>query len=271
MIVTIILIIIMLLILSILLKDNFSERMSSENDLINLNDYEKQIYSQNGEDGITEKIIDLIYGNDKNNKYYVEFGVETGIECNTRFLREKYNWNGLLMDGGYEDTYINLQREFLTKENIVDLFKKYNVPKHINLLCVDIDFNDFYLTKEILKEYEADIIIVEYNSTPLANEDKIVIYNSTQMWDRTNYFGASLLSYTKLLNKYDYTLVYCDKNGVNAFYINNKFINEINRILYAGNIDEIYRPGNYGTGPNGGHQQDPHNRKYLTYDEAINI
>lgn len=268
--ITVIIIIIIILIL-IILFNKLSECMTSNNDLINLNDFEHKIYSQNGEDGITEKLIDLIYGNDKNNKYYVEFGVENGTECNTRILREKYNWTGLLMDGSNENTDINLRKEFLTKENIVELFKKYNVPKHINLLCVDIDFNDFYLTKEILKEYESDIIIVEYNSTPLANEDKIIIYNSTQMWDYTNYFGASLLSYNKLLNKHNYTLVYCNKNGVNAFYINNKFINQINKILHAGNINEIYRPGNYNSGPNGGHPQDPHDRKYITYDEAINV
>jgi hypothetical protein len=274
MILNIILLIIILLIiilLIVILFKNLSENMNNQNDLIDLNNYEKKIYSQNGEDGITEKLIDLLYGNDKNNKYYVEFGVENGTECNTRILREKYNWNGLLMDGSNKNTNINLQKEFLTKENIVSLFKKYNVPKHIHLLCVDIDFNDFYLTKEILKEYESDIIIVEYNSTHLSNEDKIVIYNSTQMWDYTNYFSASLLSYTKLLNKYNYTLVYCNKNGVNAFYINNKFIDKINKIINAGDINKIYRPGGYGLGPNGGHPSDPQDRPYIKYYEAINL
>ncbi len=269
MILNIILLIIILLI--VILFRNSIENMYNQNDLIDLNNYEKKIYSQNGEDGISEKIIDLLYGNDKNNKYYVEFGVENGMECNTRILREKYNWNGLLMDGSNENTNINLQKEFLKKENIVELFKKYNVPNHINLLCVDIDFNDFYLTNEILKKYESDIIIVEYNATHLANEDKIVIYNSTQMWDYTNYFGASLLSYTKLFNKYNYTLVYCNKNGVNAFYINNKFIDKINKIINAGDINKIYRPSTYGLGPNGGHPSDPFNRQYITYEKAIKL
>ena len=56
--------------------------------------FENKIFSQNGEDGITMKLVDLIYNCDNNNKYYVEFGVENGNECNTRILREKYNWKG---------------------------------------------------------------------------------------------------------------------------------------------------------------------------------
>jgi hypothetical protein len=43
---------------------------------MNLSNYENKVYSQNGEDGITEKLIDIIYGNNKFSKYYVEFRVE---------------------------------------------------------------------------------------------------------------------------------------------------------------------------------------------------
>ena len=39
--------------------------------------YEKRIFSQNGEDGITMKLLELIYDGDNNDKYYVEFGVES--------------------------------------------------------------------------------------------------------------------------------------------------------------------------------------------------
>ena len=84
--------------------------------------FEKKIYSQNGEDGVLQKIFTLI---GTTNKYYVEFGVEDGRECNTRILRG--SWTGLLMDGGYEDLEINLHQEFITAENVVDLFKKYDV------------------------------------------------------------------------------------------------------------------------------------------------
>ena len=126
---------------------------------INLSYFERKQFSQNGEDGITEKLIELIYNGNNNNKFFVEFGVENGLECNTRILREKYKWKGLQMDGSYENSEINLRKEWISKENIIGLFKKYNVPKNINLLSVDIDFNDFYCLKEILSVYTCDIII----------------------------------------------------------------------------------------------------------------
>lgn len=36
--------------------------------------------------------------------------------------------SGLLMDGSNENPAINLHKEYMTSENIADLFKKYNVP-----------------------------------------------------------------------------------------------------------------------------------------------
>jgi len=234
--------------------------------------FESKKYSQNGEDGIIKKLLELIYDDDNNNKYYVEFGVENGNECNTRILREDFNWNGLQMDGTYENNDINLKREFITKENIVDLFKKYNIPAIINLLSVDIDFNDFYCLKEILSNYKCDIIICEYNATHLPSEDKIVIYDPNGGWDNTNYFGASLFSLYKLGNKYNYSLIYCNENGINCFFIHNDIINS--RQLYfndMNNVEKIYKKAGYSDGPNGGHPQDPYNRPYINYEEAIKI
>jgi hypothetical protein len=234
--------------------------------------FENRIFSQNGEDGITMKLIELIYEGNNDNKFYVEFGVENGVECNTRVLWEKYNWKGLQMDGGNENNSINLKKEFITKENVVELFRKYNVPKNINILSVDIDFNDFYCLKEILSNYQCDIIICEYNATHSAHEDKIIIYDKNGRWDGSNYFGASLLSLDKLGKMHNYSLIYCDKNGVNCFFINNDIlINKNLHIINLNDIEKIYKPPRYGRGPNGGHPRDPYNRQFITFDEAINL
>lgn len=236
---------------------------------MDLSKYERKIFSQNGEDGVTMALVELIY-KDTSNKYYVEFGVQDGSECNTRILREKYKWNGLQMDGSHANESINLKKEFITKENVVELFKKYNVPSHINLLSVDIDFNDFYCLKEILKHYTCDIIICEYNATHLANEDKVVIYDKNGGWDCTNYFGASLLALNKLGERYNYTLVYCNDNGVNCFLVSNvKMIENNLELKDAGNVESLYRKARYSSGRNGGHPEDNMNRKYIVYDEAI--
>lgn len=238
---------------------------------MNISTYEQKIFSQNGEDGITMKLVEMIYDN-HSDKYYVEFGVESGSECNTRILREKYGWNGLQMDGGNQNNAINLHQEFITKENINELFKKYNVPSTINLLSIDIDFNDFYCLKEILTKYRCDIIICEYNGTHFPNEDKIIKYDPNGRWDGTNYFGASLLSFYKLGKKYNYTLVYCNEIGVNCFFIHDDIIRTKNlNIMNMGNITDIYKPSRYSSGPNGGHIQDPNFRQYISFNEAMDL
>ena len=69
---------------------------------MDISQFEEKIYSQNGEDGIVMKLIENLYDKDfKGN--FVEFGVESGIECNTRILRENYKWSGLQMDGMHEN------------------------------------------------------------------------------------------------------------------------------------------------------------------------
>lgn len=240
-------------------------------EIIDLSLFEYRIFSQNGEDGIIIKLLELIYDENNNkNKYYVEFGVENGNECNTRILREKYNWNGLQMDGTNENFNINLRKEFITKENITELFLKYNVPKTINILSIDIDFNDFYCLNEILKKYKCDIIICEYNSTHHFDEDKIVQYDKNGKWDGSNYFGASLLSLNVLCEIYNYSLIYCNSTGVNCFFIHDDIIKTKNlNFLNCKNVSKIYRPPYYGNGPRHGHRHDSLNRTYITSGKAI--
>lgn len=75
-------------------------------------------------------------------KRYVEFGVESGQECVTHYLREKSGFTGLMMDGSNENPGINLWREYFRAENIVSLFQKHDVPHPtFDVLSIDIDLN----------------------------------------------------------------------------------------------------------------------------------
>jgi hypothetical protein len=41
--------------------------------------------------------------------------------------------------------------------------------------------------------------------------------------------------------------------------------------LNFGDIEKIYRPPRYGSGQDGGHPQDRKFRKYITFEQAINV
>jgi hypothetical protein len=209
----------------------------------NINNFEKRVYSQNGEDGIIEIIFDKI---GTTNKYFVEFGVEDGRECNTKNLRENFGWKGLMMDGnGYNNPLI--KKEFITAENINHLFKKYNVPINFDLLSIDIDFNDYYVWRAI-KKYNPRVVLIEYNSSIPYNLSKVVKYEPLRMWDGTNYFGASIKTLYLLGKSKGYALIACDSNGSNAFFIKKELIknNFLNKKL-----KDIYKPPNWGKKMNG--------------------
>ena len=251
------------------------------NDPRSLRGYEKKTFSQNGEDGITIELLNRLYDN-ASNQYYVEFGVQEfpfgtagfhggGDQCNTRILREK-GWSGLLMDSSDENESINLRKEFVTKENVISLFEKYEVPKKFELLSVDVDFSDFYILHRIIKEYLIDIIIVEYNAYFLPHEDAVVKYKTNCGWDGySNYFGASLLAFKRLLNKYNYSLVYAENQGVDAFFVNNDILEKnIQKFVNVNDVDVLYSSAKYGGGPRGGHTADAKNRKFIKSNDAIN-
>jgi hypothetical protein len=127
----------------------------------------------------------------------------------------------------------------------------------------------------VLEHYTCDIIVCEYNASIPAHEDKVVPYDPNKTWDGTNYFGTSLLSLTKLCNHHDYTLVYCERCGVNAFFVRTELLHGRNvEILNMGNIDKLFKPVNYGgflnptAGLGTGHVHDHLNRQYITYDET---
>lgn len=235
---------------------------------IDLQPFEKKIFSQNGEDGVTLKILDYI---GTTNKYYVEFGVEDGLECNTRVFRENFAWQGLMMDGCFENQAINLQKEFITSDNINQLFEKYNVPSEFDILSIDIDFNDFYVWNAISNKYKPRIVIIEYNASISPKHDWVVREDKNYFWDGTNYAGAGILSYRKLGNSKGYTLVYAEDNGVNLFFVRNDVLKHLKlRFKDQNDALKLYKVPRY-FGVLGGHPRDPLNRNYISYDEAKKI
>lgn len=229
-----------------------------------LNNYEKRYYSQNGEDGIIQEIYNRI---SLSSNFFVEFGVEDGVQCNCRRLALYVNgWHGLMIEGSpemyerlkynYDQNVVKTVHSFITKENIVQIFEENNVPKDLGLLSVDIDGNDYWVLKEILlSDYRPSIIVSEYNAYHQPPVEWIMKYNPEHIWDGTSYQGASLQSLTKLCNKFDYALVCTDSKGVNAFYVKKEYMNDKLKELTP---SEAYHPARYYGHLNNGEYGHPH-------------
>ena len=165
----------------------------------------KGMYSQFGEEPIWDFIFSKI---GVTNKFLVDFGAG-GLGCemsNSRYLLNK-GWSGLLMDGE-GDPNKDIKKEFITKENIVSLFEKYDVPVEFDFLSIDIDGNDYWVLKEVLKKYSPRLIVAEFNGTIPNGVSKAMKYNPTHCWGNNDYYGFSFDACKKLGHEFDYVIIF---------------------------------------------------------------
>jgi len=191
----------------------------------------KRIFSQGGQDGIIETIIENIH---IDNKFCVEFGYDAndltggcGPNCGNLVINKQ--WNNLFLGGSHENPSINLYRHFLTTENIVDVFRKYNVPVNLGYISVDVDSTDLWLLDKLLEHYKPSFYSTEYNVN-IPHEHAITFPNNpNEFWQGNKVFGASLKCFDIVAKKYGYSLVYAgcvyESTHHDAFFVRNDLIN----------------------------------------------
>jgi tetratricopeptide (TPR) repeat protein len=206
--------------------------------LANLEAAEKKVRSQHGEDGVIEAIFAAI---GVTNRYFVEFGVEDATECNTACLLQQ-GWTGLMMDGEgiSRNPLASVEREYVTAENINELFAKHHVPGDFDFLGIDIDGNDYWVWKALA--YRPRVVVIEYNASVPPELRRVIPYDPHFRWNNSDYFGASLGALAELGNRKGYELVYCERAGTNAFFIARS---QLPAGYAARPLAEIYRPPNY--------------------------
>jgi hypothetical protein len=193
-----------------------------------LEQYGFKVYSQNDEDGIISEIFRRV---GTTNKIFIEFGVSSGLECNTHYLLLK-GWKGLWIEGGkdyfnaIQDCFASVIQsgqltaacEFITAENVNDIFRNNGFEGEIDLLSIDIDGNDYYVFDSI-SAVNPRVVIVEYNSKFPPECDWKMEYDKDHQWDGSDRHGASLKALEELGLRKNYQLVGTNYNGVNAFFV----------------------------------------------------
>lgn len=201
-----------------------------------LSDAEFKVFSQFGDDGIIEYLVSKL---DVVPQVFIEFGVESYIESNTRFLLQNRNWSGLILDGSREDVEWIRRQEFywrhdltavcafIDAENINSLIAENGFAGQIGLLSIDIDGNDYWVWRAITV-VDPIIVVCEFNGT--FGEAEAVTVPYTPDFQRTRfhhsnlYWGASLMALCDLADEKGYTFVGCNSAGNNAYFVRNSHV-----------------------------------------------
>ena len=203
---------------------------------LNLNDKEFSIFSQFGEDGIIQFLVNSI---EVKHRTFIEFGVEDFTESNCRFLMMKDNWRGFVIDGSernisrliksyyYWKFDLRAICAFVDQDNIEDLLDQSGFDHDLGILSIDLDGVDFYILSSIAR-FKPRILICEFN--PVFGPTRKVTVPYDKEFQRFNhhysgqYWGASLSAINDVAVGLGYGLVGTNSAGHNAFFVRDDLI-----------------------------------------------
>lgn len=210
-----------------------------------LREVELKVHSQFGEDGIIAHLLDHLADVPP---VFVEIGVESYRESNTRFLMLSRGWSGLIIDGGEDHVHETHRRGydimygleslsvFVSPSNIDAVLREAGFAGDIGLLSIDIDGIDLWLFSAI-RSVRPAVLVVEYNSlfgpelavsVPPADD-----FVRREVHHSELYFGASIAAWTHIAEERGYQLVGSNSAGNNAFFVDSERANGLPRVSPA--------------------------------------
>lgn len=219
---------------------------------VNLLDSYKSVYSQQGQDGILEKVFDCI---GTTNKYFVEFG-SSGLKNgggNTAYFREQYGWDGLLIDymenpyGEKHTKDYEVKIHKMKASNVNEIFSQYNVPREMDLLSIDIDGQDFHVWHALdSRKFYPRVVCIECNYEMIATTDYVLKYDEDWVWKGDYLTGASMTAMKLLGDKKGYSLV--SMVGSDCIFVRNDILQQLKiRFKNTNDVEELWL-GNIETG-----------------------
>jgi hypothetical protein len=209
------------------------DNMRRKDEIIeNLQLAEFKVFSQFGDDGIIQFLADYLQPPNT----FVELGVETYSESNTRFLLLNSNWYGFIVDGSPENmkecqnSYyywrqgLTAHAGWVTKDNVNDLIKEHGkMSGEIGILNIDLDGNDYWIWEQV-SVVNPHIVVMEYNSVFGLNPWTIPYDESffrTKAHHSNLFYGVSVKALADLAAKKGYSFVGCNSAGNNAYFVRN--------------------------------------------------
>ena len=214
-----------------------------------------KVFSQGYEDGMIAEVFRRI---GVTSRRFIEIGVENGMECNTAYLLVQ-GWTGIWIEASHQGAAdarslfrnyeVQVIDDRVTAENVDDLVNRLAGADELDLLSIDIDFNDYWIWRA-LNSVRPRLVVIEYNATFSPALRKTIPYNPSLVWNGSNYFGATLGALEALAQDKQYSLVGCSPAGVNAFFVRNDLIAD--HFCSPFTAVNHYEPPRYGlAGPSG--------------------
>ena len=185
-----------------------------------LSDYAFNNFSQFGEDGIIQKIFEII---GISSRVCIEFGAWDGFRFSNTANLFTNNWEAILIEAhqkrfnsliqnvkNYQCHCFNIFITNKGKHSLESVLKENNLFMEIDFLSIDIDGDDYYIFKS-LETLKPRVICCEYNPTIPAHLELVPTEN--------NSFGCSPLSLVKLAETKGYKLI--SMTDVNCFFVSN--------------------------------------------------
>lgn len=165
--------------------------------------FQRNVTSECGEDGILAQLFAKL---GEGTRYCVEVGAYDGLKYSNTFslIRER-EWNGVLIENDAE-AFRKLETNYrdcagvqtlnatvsATGPNSLDkLLSQVSAPREIDLLCIDVEGNDYHLWAN-LRRYRPRVVMIDFNPT-IPNDVLFVQEDSAHIND-----GASLSALIEL-------------------------------------------------------------------------
>lgn len=215
------------------------------NSIKSLDEISFKVFSQNNEDCILEYLILSLKLKDIK---FIEIGTEDYSESNTRYIYEKYNCDGLIIDNtpnliskvskmlNVWKGNLEIEENFVNIENINILINKYFPNKNLDIFSLDIDGIDYWIIKELPDDI-SKIIVAEYN--PYFGPDLEITVPYSENFNRSKYhssnlcWGMSLRALINLMTKKEFIYIGSNSLKNNAFFIKN----DLKKLLSLDDID----------------------------------
>lgn len=211
-----------------------------------LQNYRRDVTSQTGEDGIIEKIFQII---GETNRYCVEFGALDGkLFSNTWNLCNNHGWNGLLVEASklkfpalaaeYADNDAVVTRNQLVrvsgKQSLDNILTEEGTPTDLDFLSIDIDGLDWHVW-DSLTHFAPRLVVIEFN--PSVPNDVIFVQDEDVSVNQ----GASLLALVELGKSKGYELT--ATTPWNGFFVRAELYPLFG--IADNDIDAMHDPGGY--------------------------